>query len=183
MAYIYLRKSRNTRSYVLIESYRDNQGRPTNRLLCYLGREEDGTDTPEKALAHWKHVRGTLEREIRPARGDQRRVLRCRLKAAEARIAVISEHILKQEQRAAVAEAERKKRELAIEEAAHWQAIERLRRSPTEENARTAKRAFLWLAKRHHPDQGGSHQGFLRVKDAYDRALAAWRRAFTRNQS
>jgi hypothetical protein len=34
----------------------------------------------------------------------------------------------------------------------------------------------IWLAKRHHPDQGGSHQGFLQVKDAYDRALAAWRR-------
>jgi len=55
--------------------------------------------------------------------------------------------------------------------------MERLRRYPTEENARAAKRAFLWLAKRHHPDHGGSHQGFLRVKDAYDRALDAWRRA------
>ena len=49
--------------------------------------------------------------------------------------------------------------------------MERLRRYPTEENTRAAKRAFLWLAKRHHPDQGGSHQGFLRVKDAYDRRL------------
>jgi hypothetical protein len=45
----------------------------------------------------------------------------------------------------------------------------------SEENARIAKRAFLFLAKRHHPDQGGSHHDFLRVKDAYDRARAVWR--------
>ena len=51
-----------------------------------------------------------------------------------------------------------------------------LRSHPSEENARAAKRAFLTLAKRHHPDQGGTHQDFLRLKDAYDRALAAWRR-------
>ncbi len=44
-------------------------------------------------------------------------------------------------------------------------------------HARAAKRAFLFLAKRHHPDQGGAHQDFLRLKEAYDRALAAWRRA------
>lgn len=104
-------------------------------------------------------------------------MLRRRLKAAEARIAVITEQIARQKQRAAAAEAERKQHELAMEEATHWQAIERLRRHPTEENARAAKRAFLSLAKRHHPDQGGTHQGFLRVKDAYDRAFAAWRRA------
>jgi len=63
------------------------------------------------------------------------------------------------------------------EEAHYWQSFERLRRHPTEENAKTARRAFLCLAKRHHPDQGGSHAGFLRVKDAYDRALDAWRRS------
>jgi curved DNA-binding protein CbpA len=56
------------------------------------------------------------------------------------------------------------------------QTIDRMRHYPTEENAKAAKRAFLWLAKRHHPDQGGSHQGFLRVKDAYDQALSQWRR-------
>jgi hypothetical protein len=95
--------------------------------------------------------------------------------AAGARIAAITERIARQQPR--VAAAERKNRELAIQEATHWQAIERLRRYPTEENARTTERAFLWLAKRHHPDQGTSHQGFLRVKDPYDRALAAWRRA------
>jgi hypothetical protein len=58
----------------------------------------------------------------------------------------------------------------------YWQSFERLRRHPTEENAKAAKRAFLFLAKCHHPDQGGSHHDFLRVKDAYDRALAVWRR-------
>jgi hypothetical protein len=26
------------------------------------------------------------------------------------------------------------------------------------------------------PDQGGSHHDFLRLKDAFDRALAVWRR-------
>ena len=36
-------------------------------------------------------------------------------------------------------------------------------------------RAFLFLAKRHHPDQGGEHHDFLRVKHAYDRAFAVWR--------
>ena len=62
------------------------------------------------------------------------------------------------------------------EDAAHWQAIERLRRHPAEEHARAARRAFLILAERHHPDQGGTHDGFLRLKAAYDRALAAWQR-------
>ncbi len=47
-----------------------------------------------------------------------------------------------------------------------------MRRQPCEENARAAKRAFLTLAKLYHPDQGGTHDGFLRLKDAYDRAKA-----------
>ena len=47
----------------------------------------------------------------------------------------------------------------------------------TEGNARTAKRAFDFLTKRHRPDQGGTHEGFLRLKDAYDRAMAALRHA------
>jgi hypothetical protein len=176
MAFIYLRRSRNTKSYLLIESYRDDQGRTRKRTLCYLGREQDGTDTLDKALVHWEDVRDTLKREIRPARGDRRQVIRQRLRAAEARISVIREHIARQRQRVAKAHVESKRRELEIEEAAHWQAIDRLRRHPADENAKAAKRAYIWLAKRHHPDQGGSHQGFLRVKDAYDRALAAWRR-------
>ena len=72
-------------------------------------------------------------------------------------------------------EAERRKREQQAEEAMYWQSFERLRRQPTEENAKAAKRAYLFLAKRYHPDQGGTHHGFLRVKDAYDRALVVWR--------
>jgi hypothetical protein len=72
-------------------------------------------------------------------------------------------------------EAERKQREEEAELARHWQAFEQLRRHPSEDNAQAAKRAFLALAKRHHPDQGGSHHDFLRLKDAYDRAKAMWR--------
>ena len=75
------------------------------------------------------------------------------------------------------AEAERRKHEQRAEEAIYWQSFERLHHHPTEENARDAKRAYLFLAKRHHPDQGGSHHDFLRVKDVCDRALAVWRRA------
>ena len=74
------------------------------------------------------------------------------------------------------AEAERRKREQQAEETPYWQSFEMLRRHPTEENAKAAKRAFLFLAKRHHPDTGGSHHDFLRVKDAYDRALSVWQR-------
>jgi hypothetical protein len=84
MAFIVLRRSRNTRSYLLIESYRDDRGKTLKRTLCYLGREL------------------------------------------------------------------------------------------SEENARAARRAFVWWARRYHHDSGGSHEGFLRAKDAYDRALAAW---------
>jgi curved DNA-binding protein CbpA len=73
-------------------------------------------------------------------------------------------------------EAERSKREQQADEAMYWQSFERLRRHPTEENAKAAKRAYLFLAKRYHPDEGGSHHSFLRVEDAYDRALVVWRR-------
>ena len=37
--------------------------------------------------------------------------------------------------------------------------------------------AFDFLTKRHQPDPGGTHEGFLRLKDAYDRAMAAFRHA------
>jgi hypothetical protein len=67
---------------------------------------------------------------------------------------VITEHIQLLRQ----AEAERRKREQQAEEAVNWQTFERLRRHSTDENARAAKRAFLLLAKRHHPDQGGKPQ-------------------------
>jgi hypothetical protein len=172
MPFIVLRRSRNTRSYYLVESYRDDQGKTQRRTLCYLGREQDGTDTLAKALVHWEQARAFMERALRKARGERRQVIRRRIEATGARIGVIKEHI----QLLARAEAERKKREQQAEESSYWQTFDQLRRYPTEENAQTAKRAFLFLAKRHHPDQGGTHDGFLRLKNAYDRALAAWRR-------
>jgi hypothetical protein len=173
MAFIVLRRSRNTRSYYLVESYRDDRGKTRRRTLCYLGREQDGTDTLAKAIAHWQQAMAQSQKELPKARGERRQVIRRRMEATRARIGIIAQQV----QLLAHAEAERKKREQQAEEAIHWQSFERLRRYPTEENARAAKRAFLFLAKRHHPDQGGSHDGFLRVKGAYDRALAAWRRA------
>ena len=172
MAFIVLRRSRNTRSYYLVKSYRDDQGKTRRRTLCYLGREQDGADTLAKALAHWQQAMARSQKELRKARGERRQVIRRRIEGTRARIGVINEHI----QLLARAESERRKREQQAEEALHWQTFDRLRRQPTEENARAAKRAFLILAKRHHPDQGGSHDGFLRLKDTYDRALAAWRR-------
>lgn len=176
MAFILLKRSRNTRNYYLVENCRDEEGRHRRRTLCYLGREQDATDTLEKALAHWKQARDQLKGELRTAKGERKQVIRRRLEAVEARIGVISDHVAELTKRAAAAEAERRRRDQEIEESAHWQAIERLRHRPTPENAQVAKRAYLWLAKRHHPDQGGSHQAFLRVKDAYDKAQAAWRR-------
>jgi hypothetical protein len=110
-------------------------------------------------------TRGCIRNEPR------RQVIRRRIEATGTRIGMIAEHI----QLLARSEAERRKRAVKAEETPHWQSLERLRRSPTEENARAAKRAFLFLAKRHHPDQGGSHDGFLRLKDTNDRALAVWR--------
>jgi hypothetical protein len=172
MAFIVLRRSRNTRSYYLVASYRDDKGRTRRRTLCYLGREKDGTDTLAKALVHWEQVMGRAKKEIRRARGEPRQVIRRRIAATVERISVIQEHV----QLFARAEAERKKLEQQAEEAHYWQTFDRLRRHPTEENARDAKRAFLFLAKRHHPDQGGTHACFLRLKDTYDRAVAAWRR-------
>jgi hypothetical protein len=131
VAFIVLRRSRNTRSYLLIESARDDRGKTRKRTLCYLGREQDGTDTLERALAHWQRAREELKAEIRPARGERRAVLRRWLEAAEARIVVIAEQIALRGRRAA-AEAEQQRRELAMEEVAHWQAIERLRRDLSE---------------------------------------------------
>lgn len=173
MAFIVLRKSRNTRSYYLVESYRNDQRVTRRRTLCYLGREQDGTDTLAKALAHWEQVREEAKRELRKAKGEPRQVIRRRIEATATRISIINEHI----RLLARAEAERRKREKQAEERLYWQSFEQLRRDPTEENARAAKRAFLFLAKRHHPDQGGTHHDFLCLKDAYDRAVGVWRRA------
>ena len=173
MAFIVLRRSRNTRSYYLVESYRDAQRKTRRRTLCYLGREHDGTDTLAKALTHWERAKKEATRELRKTTGERRQVIRRRIGATAARIHVIREHM----HLLARAEAERTKREQQAEETIYWQTFDLLRRRPTEENAKVAKRAFLFLAKRYHPDAGGSHHDFLRLKDAYDRALAAWRRA------
>jgi hypothetical protein len=172
MAFIVLRRSRNTRSYYLVESYRDGQGKTQRRTLCYLGREQDGTDTLAKAEAHWEQARKEARKELRRAKGERREVIRRRIEATGKRLAVIAAHV----QLLAQAEAKRRQREQQAEEAVYWHSFDRLRRQPTEENATTARRAFLFLAKRHHPDAGGTHHGFLRLKDAYDRALAVWQR-------
>ena len=171
MAFITLRRTRGTQGYYLVESYRDDQGRARKRTLCYLGREQDGTDTLAKAIAHWEKVAGECRAELRAAKGDRKAILRSRRDAAMARIALLKEH----DRRALAREAEKKRREEEAELARHWQAFELLRRHPSQENAQAAKRAYLTLAKRHHPDQGGSHHDFLRLKDAYDRAKTAWR--------
>lgn len=183
MAFIILRRSRNTRSYYLVESYRDGQGRPRVRTLCYLGREQDGTDTLEKALAHWLRVKEQAGCEARSARGERRRILHDRIAKAGEHITLLRQCV----GRAAAVEADRLERESRqqaedearrrrAEQAEHWQAIERLQRSPSADNAQAAKRAFRILALQLHPDQGGSHEAFIRLKQAYDRAAAGWRR-------
>src|SRR5271169_6562509 len=106
MAFIVLRRSRNTRSYYLVESYRDDQRKTRRRTLCYLGRQQDGTDTLAKALAHWEKERGQAKKELRKARGEPRQVIRRRIEATATRIGVITGHM----QRQARAETERRKR-------------------------------------------------------------------------
>src|SRR4051794_10041205 len=107
MAFIVLRRSRNTRSYYLVESYRDGQGKTRRRTLCYLGREQDDTDTLAKALAHWQQAMARSQKELRRARGERRQVIRRRIEATRVRIGVITEQV----QLLARAEAERQKRE------------------------------------------------------------------------
>lgn len=183
MAFITLRRSRNTRGYYLVESYRDEQGRSRKRTLCYLGREQDGTDTLEKALRHWEEIERACRRERRSVRGGRRRVVQDRLSKARRHLALLRQHA----EEAARVEAERVERQRRVqaeeearrrraEEAEHWQAIERLRLSPSAEHAQAAKRAFNVLALRLHPDHRGSHEAFIRLKAAYDRAVAAWGR-------
>ena len=183
MAFITLRRSRDTRSYYLIESYRDEQGRSRKRTLCYLGRGQDGTDTLAKALLHWEKIEKECRRALRSADSQRRRVVQARLSKARQRISLLRQHAAeatrlasqrREEQRRLQAEEEARRRR--AEESEHWQSIERLHRVPSAEHAQAAKRAFLTLAKRHHPDQGGSHAEFIRLKSAYDRAVEAWRR-------
>src|SRR5882724_7109559 len=116
MAFIVLRRSRNTRSYYLVESYRDDHGKVRRRTLCYLGREQDGTDTLVKAREHWELVKTTGQRELRKAKDERRQVIRRRLSAISTRLNVIAEHL----QFLAHAEAERRKREHQAEEARYW---------------------------------------------------------------
>ena len=184
MAFITLRRSRNTSSYYLVESYRDEQGRSRKRTLCYLGRQQDGVDTLASALAHWERVREQASREHRLAKGDRLRIVQRRRKMAEERIELLREHLkraddaqARRQEKQLLIEAEQREHARRAEEAIHWQAIEQLRRIPTPENAEAAKRAFRVLALRYHPDQGGSHQAFLTLKQTYDAALPAGRLA------
>jgi hypothetical protein len=75
MAFIVLRRSRNTRSYYLVESYRDDNGKTQRRTLCYLGREQDGTDTLSKSLSHWEKIRDQSKKELGKSRGKRRQLL------------------------------------------------------------------------------------------------------------
>ena len=108
--------------------------------------------------------------QLRTAEGERKEVLRRRARAADARIRYLTAFLKEQARRAAVAAADRERRQRHAEEAPLWQAFRRLRIHPTAVNAQAAKRAFLTLAKRHHPDQGGTHEDFLRLKEAYDLA-------------
>lgn len=171
MAYVVLRRSRNLRSFYLVESYRDAAGRVRKRTLCYLGREADGTDSLEKAAAHWAAMMTALEGSLRTVNARRRQLLLRKRSSIRERLATIESHLRQAEKHAA----EKRERERFAQEAEYWAAFARLRSHPSEANAQAARRAFLTLAKRHHPDQGGTHEGFLKLKDAYERAKLAWR--------
>jgi hypothetical protein len=157
MAFIVLRRSRGTRSYYLVESYRDKKGRSRKRTLCYLGREQDGTDTLEKAIHHWEKVWDKPQ--------DRRRKTMATRKLEFLRL-----HL----GRSARAAFERTRRQRRAEEAPHWQAIRRLKRQPNKENAQAARRAFRFLALRYHPDHGGEHHAFIELRHEFERSMSAW---------
>jgi hypothetical protein len=157
MAFIVLRRSRGTRSYYLVESYRDRKGKSRKRTLCYLGREQDGTDTLEKAIRHWEQVRD------QPCN-------RRRKTMATRKLAFLNLHL----GRSAKAAFARKRKQRWAEEAPHWQAIRRLKRQPSEENAQAAKRSFRFLALRYHPDHGGEHHAFIELRHEYELSMSAW---------
>ena len=90
------------------------------RTLCYLGREQDGTNTLSKSLAHWENLRDQSKTELRKSRGERRQVIRRRIEATEARIAVIKDQL----NHLAIVDAERQKKEQMAEEALYWQAFE-----------------------------------------------------------
>jgi hypothetical protein len=157
MTFIVLHRSRGTRSYYLVESYRVKKGRSRKRTLCYLGREQDGTDTLEKAIRHWEKVRDEPQ--------DRRRKT-----MAARRLEFLKLHL----GRSARAAFERKRKQRWAEEAPHWQAIERLKRQPNEENAQAARRAFRFLALRYHPDHDGEHHAFIELRHKYERSMSGW---------
>jgi hypothetical protein len=109
-----------------------------------------------------------LATEWTKAKGERRKRLNRRIRATDRSLATLTAIL---ERFAAV----RREIERQAAEAEHWQAFEQLRRQSTEQHAQAAKRAYLWLAKCYHPDQSGSHDAFLRLKNAYDRAKTAWR--------
>lgn len=118
MAFIVLRRTRNTRSYYLVESYRDGDGRSRKRTLAYLGREQDGTDTLAKALAYWERLARRTARELRAVGGARRDALTARRELIAARIALIKIHLEREKAADAEkrrlyqqAEAERQRRE------------------------------------------------------------------------
>jgi hypothetical protein len=154
MAFITLRRSRSTRSYYLVESYRDEAGRSRKRTLCYLGRQRDGTDTLEKAIRHWERVRDDpwRLRSVRAGAAGKVKLLK----------SLVRTHGKKQWARSA-------------EEAPLWTAIRRLRRRPTQANAAEARRAYRFLSRRHHPGRGGDPMTFVRLEEEYRRALDAMR--------
>jgi hypothetical protein len=174
MAYIVSRRSHNSRGFYLVESYRNGQGSPRLRTLCYLGREQDGTDSIDKAIAHWQAVLERCQAELPAAKGEKAAVLRRRRKSVSAKLALLRVHLGAAEAKRSREQEERERMRQQAEEAEHWLAFNRLRLEPSEVNARAARQAFLALAKRHHPDQGGDHESFLWVKQAYDRVKSFW---------
>lgn len=173
MAFITLRASRTSRSYYLVESYRDEAGTSRKRTLCYLGREADGVDTLEKACTHWQHQHSLVMRSCNAYRGERRQAMLHKLEAIEAKLGLLRLHLEKQQ----AAEASRRERQRQAEESAHWQAFALLRREPCEEHYRAAKRAFRKLALRYHPDQGGDHVAFIRMRRTYDEAVSRYNQA------
>ena len=132
--------TRNTRSYYLVESYRDDNQKTRRRTLCYLGREQDSTDTLAKALASWQQAmarsgKGTDPRQEASAGRSSDAASRC------ARGPHPRHH--KHMQLLARAEAERRKREQQAEEALHWQSFERLHRQPTGRKRQSREKCVL----------------------------------------
>ena len=113
------------------------------QAACYLGREQDGTDSLAKAIAPLgEEAMGRAKREIRKATrrapaGDSPPHRGC----TGARISIINgAHPATR----SGLQAERRKREQQAEEVTHWQTFEQFARSDRKgENAKAAKRGRL----------------------------------------